>query len=83
MSDIQRYEAYAVKDCPSGCWEAEHQEGHYVKYDDHMTICIEQEKELMRAEKRIDELEEMLSYIATGDVFKLKDVRNLLEKGDE
>lgn len=36
MSDIQRYEAYVVKDCPSGCWEAEHREGHYVKYDDHI-----------------------------------------------
>ena len=38
------------------------------------------ENEALQA--RIDELEEMLSYIATGDVFKLKDVRNLLEKGE-
>ena len=36
----------------------------------------------LRLQARIDELEEMLSYIATGDVFKLKDVRNLLEKGE-
>ena len=77
MSDIQRYRFDDWDDNGNNIITE------YVKYDDHMTICIEQEKELMRAEKRIDELEEMLSYIATGDVFKLKDVRNLLEKGND
>ena len=58
MSDIQRW-TIAGKET-----FFEDAKGALVKYDDHMKICIEQEKELMKAEKenatlqaRIDELE--------------------------
>ena len=82
MSDIQKY---------YGTCEQDDEDGQYVKYDDHIqkinekcrrTAIVTAEswnKQVEKLQARIDELEEMLSYIATGDVFKLKDVRNLLE----
>ena len=62
MSDIQRYKMEL--DSKNGLVHFNHKEdGFWVKYDDHMTICMEQEKELMKAEKRIDELEKVNKYM--------------------
>ena len=83
---------YENHDCRSFCEPKD--DGDYVKYDDHMKICIEQEKELIRAEKRIEELETHLKIARGGwrsnddehykpeHVIKAEGIREMADKLD-